>query len=274
MSLRQHTVITNNRIGGRLEGWKWGKAATAVTLALFGAATSATFAQSVTAAGAQSPADTVPFSLGKVFTFLFLTLGPFNVLTPFAAMTRGRDAAFKRRLALAAFIIATFAVLIAATEGARTLQAWGISFGALQVTAGLVLFLVALQPILKQYERRVARADTSASATTPTSSVSSLAFSPLAFPTIVTPYGIAVVIMLLTLRPLDAGGLKILGVAVFVLALDLVAMLLADWIMKVPFIGTALGILGSVMGVLQIALGVQAVVNGLRALGIVGAGRV
>jgi hypothetical protein len=50
-------------------------------------------------AEAAAQAQAAPFSLGKVFTFLFLTLGPFKIIGPFAAMTRGRDGAFKRRLA-------------------------------------------------------------------------------------------------------------------------------------------------------------------------------
>ena len=44
-------------------------------------------------------AAAAPFSLGNVFTFLFLTLGPFKAIGPFATMTQGRDAASKRHLA-------------------------------------------------------------------------------------------------------------------------------------------------------------------------------
>lgn len=105
----------------------------------------------------------------------------------------------------------------------------------------------------------------------PAPSVSALAFSPLAFPTIVTPHGIAVLILLLTLHPGMAGALQILGVAAIVLLLDLLAMLGAERLLKVPFVMPALGIIGAVMGVLQVALGVQAMVTGLRLLGIVGA---
>jgi hypothetical protein len=43
--------------------------------------------------------------------------------------------------------------------------------------------------------------------------------------------------------------LEILGVTVLVLALDLLAMLCADLILKTPFVTSAFGILESVLGV-------------------------
>lgn len=214
-----------------------------------------------------------PFSFGKVFTFLLLTLGPFNVVGPFVAMTRERDAAFKRKLAFEATLIAGLALLVAGLLGARILDNWGVSVGALFVTGGTILFIVALRPVLEQYSRREARAVAAAAASEEEPAASALAFSPLAFPTIVTPYGVAVLIMLMTLAPDSQERLQILGLAALVLVLDLLAMLAAERILKAPFVAIALGISGSVMAVLQIALGVQAIVVGLRILGIVGPGR-
>jgi hypothetical protein len=61
--------------------------------------------------------QSVTFSLGKIFTFVFLTLGPLKLLGPFASMTRGQDAAFKRRLAVQGTMIAVIAILFASTIG-------------------------------------------------------------------------------------------------------------------------------------------------------------
>jgi multiple antibiotic resistance protein len=187
-------------------------------------------------------------------------------------MTRDRDATFRRRLAFRAFIVATIALFVAATLVAKTLQAWGISVGALLLTAGVILFLVALKPVLAGYKRRKPHRKATADSPAPAPSMSELAFSPLAFPTIVTPYGMAVLIMLIALNPLGAGGGRILGVAAVVLALDLFAMLGANRIAKMPFFTPGLRIVGAVIGILQVALGAQAVVDGLRLLGVVGAG--
>jgi multiple antibiotic resistance protein len=204
-------------------------------------------------------------SLPEAFTFLFVTLGPLNVIAQFAAMTKGRASASKRRLPFKAILLATIALIVAATLGAKTLQAWGVSGGALLLAAGAILFLVALQPVLFGYNPGGALPSVAAADRAP--SEAELAFSPLAFPTIVTPYGLALLILLFTLHPLDSGGLRIFLIAAFVLALDLLAMLCTDLIAKIPFIKPALDILGCVIGVLLIALAVQAVADGLRLLG-------
>jgi multiple antibiotic resistance protein len=126
-----------------------------------------------------------------------------------------------------------------------------------------------LQPVLAGYKPREAQIEATAAAVSPAPSETELALSPLAFPTIVTPYGLALLILLFTLHPLGSGGLRMLGLAAFVLALDLLAMLSADLIAKIRFVTLGLGILGCVMGILLVALGAQAAVDGLRLLGII-----
>jgi multiple antibiotic resistance protein len=211
----------------------------------------------------------VSFSLGEAFVCLLVTIGPFNVLVPFAQMTRRHDASSKRRLAYEATIIATVALLAAATLGVTILRNWGISVGALFVTGGVLLFLVALRPVLEQYKPRVPRVETESSESP--APVSALAFSPLAFPTIVTPYGVAALIVLMALRSSSGTtGLQIVGAAALVLVLDLLAMLTADRLLKQPVVAVALGTAASVMGVLQVALGVQAVIVGFDLLGVAG----
>ena len=62
---------------------KWSKAAVAVGGVVLLAASVAV----VSAQGSADPAaqaQSTAFSLGKVFTFLFMTLGPFKIFGPFA----------------------------------------------------------------------------------------------------------------------------------------------------------------------------------------------
>ena len=217
-----------------------------------------------------SPSD--PFSPSKVFTFLFVMIGPLKVIGPFAKMTAGWDRGLKRRLAFQAIAIAAIGAVVAATLGSRLLRNWGISFGALLLTTGIVLFLVAMQVVMQQYATHEA-AETAAhpSAIASPPSPAALAFSPLAFPTIITPYGGALLILLATMRSgQTAPLLGIAGIAALVLALDVVAMLTADRILTTPGVRPTLGILGSVLSVLQVALGVQGIVDALRLLGIGG----
>jgi multiple antibiotic resistance protein len=263
MGIREREMKLTNTGRVVLSRWNWGT--TVGVLALLGAEAPAAFARSL-ATPAHEPGAVFHWSLGEAFTFLFVALGPLNVIGPFATLTHGRGIAFRRGLAFRAFLVATIALLFAATLGAKTLRVWGISVGALLLAAGVILFLVALQPVLAGYSPRWGRVQSPVGGV-PEQSEPEPAFWPLAFPTIITPYGLALLILLFTLYPFGSGGLGILAIASFVLALDLLAMLCTDLLAKIPFIKPGLAILGCVMGVLLIALGVQAVADGLRLLG-------
>jgi multiple antibiotic resistance protein len=234
-------------------------AATLVLCALSGVV------DSQTTGGVTAPLP--PFSLGKLFTFLFLTLGPFKIIGPFVQMTHGRDAAFKRELALRGTIVAAIGLLAAATVGANTLVKWGVSVGALQLTAGIILFLVALRQVMEQYGSREAAEPAASAAAVAPVPASKLAVL-LAFPTIVTPWGVALVIMAMTLR--EGYALQILAATAVVLVVNFLVMMVAERILKAPAIVAVLAIVGTVLGILQVALGVQVMAAALPMLGLAG----
>jgi multiple antibiotic resistance protein len=89
----------------------------------------------------------------------------------------------------------------------------------------------------------------------------------LAFPTIVTPYGIAAVIILLSVSPNAGYAIGVAAVLIGVMVLNLLAMLYARKILKVIGI-MPLQIVGTVLSVMQVALGVQMILGGLRMIGI------
>ncbi len=91
--------------------------------------------------------------------------------------------------------------------------------------------------------------------------------APLAFPTIVTPYGIAVLIIFLVLSPGLDYSLKVMGALALVMVLNLLCMLYARQILKVIGV-TVLQILGAVLGVLQIALGMEYLLRAMIILGL------
>jgi multiple antibiotic resistance protein len=266
MCLRKRELKSTKRGPAVLPGWSWWK--TVLLVVLCGAGGPAVFADSV-AGAANAPVAMSHWTASEAFTFLFVALGPLNVIGPFRTFTQGRDAGFRRGLALRAFLVATVALIFAATLGAKTLQAWGISVGALLLAAGAILFLVALRPVLAGYNPGGERPQT-ISVGVPEPSKSELAISPLGFPTIITPYGLALLILLFALYPLGSGGLGIFAMAWIVLALDLLAMLCTGSLARIPFLKTGLDILGCVMGVMLVALGVQAGADGLRLLGVPG----
>jgi multiple antibiotic resistance protein len=87
----------------------------------------------------------------------------------------------------------------------------------------------------------------------------------LAFPIIITPYGIAAVIIFTAIA---SDTLTKIAVMAIVLQLDLIAMFVARPLLK--WLGAPLLILGVVLAIIQLALGVQVVLSNLSALGVFG----
>jgi multiple antibiotic resistance protein len=215
---------------------------------------------SIQAAG--EPAAVVPvFGARKIFVLLFLMLGPIKILLPFVEMTRDTDAAFQRRLATRAILFSAAALTLAGLVGRSMLDNFNIPAPVLALTGGLVLFLVALQTVLHQF--------TGAAAPKPNAAAPGLhlAFSPLAYPTIVTPYGIAAVIVFVALAQDDLTlKLMVAEVIAAILILDWLAMLFANAILK--WMGTVLQVFAVVLGVTQIALGLNVILQSLSLIGV------
>jgi multiple antibiotic resistance protein len=94
-----------------------------------------------------------------------------------------------------------------------------------------------------------------------------LAFSPLAFPTVVTPYGIAAVIVFAALAQDNyVDRLVLAGVVLVILIMDWLAMLFAESILR--WVGTTLQVFAVVLGVTQIALGLQVIMHSLAMIGV------
>ena len=201
------------------------------------------------------------FNALSVLTFLFLMLGPFKIIAPFEKLTRGADAALTRQIALQAILFASIALLIAAFTGEYILSRYGIPLPILALAAGIILFLVALQGTLQQF---APASSVTEEATAPTPTLKQ-ALTPLAFPTIVTPYGIAATIVFLAFSADLPGRLTVGAIVLAIMLMNLVVMLNVRRIG--PILSISLAILGAVIGVIQVALGLQIINNSLRALG-------
>ena len=217
----------------------------------------ATAAMAQSGGAAQAPTREV--TLSEMFAFFFLMLGPIKILGPFVQMTRKCDAVFRSRLAFRACVVSCISLFFAALLGETALRRFRISIPVLAIAAGIILFLVALRTVLQQFDAEEVR---------PREYEPSLrlAVSPLSFPTIVTPYGIAAVIICMTLTPDLLTRGVVLGALVGLMLVNLVAMLFAGPILK--YAAVPLQILGIVLGIIQVALGLQIIVNGLRTLAV------
>lgn len=200
-------------------------------------------------------------SLPEIFTFFMLMLGPIKVLVPFVKMTRDTDTRFRRKLALIATLISTIGCLVAAFMGQRILKSWHISILAIMLAEGIILFLVALQMVMHMYS------SPHRTETTPSTPTIAMAVSPLSFPTIVTPYGIAILIILMATAQDTARQVGIIVALLATMILNLLTMLFAHKILKVIGVIT-LQILSSVLSVLQVALGIEIIIQTLIKMGL------
>ena len=190
----------------------------------------------------------------NIFLVFFIMLGPLKVIGQFAVATRELAPAALRALAFKIFALSVAAVLLGGLVGSALLENWQISAPVLQLTAGLIFVLVSLQIVLSQYHE---------APVTPTHGPNLMR---LVFPVSVTPYGMAVVIVLLAIAADTNRSLQIMGIAIAVLVLNLLAMLAARFIVR--WAGLPLQVLGAVLGVLQVALGLKILINALAAIGV------
>jgi multiple antibiotic resistance protein len=223
-------------------------------------------AAAVAAPAAEVTVAQVPMpqiSLGQVFAILFLMLGPFKIIGPFFKATEGADARLTRQIAVWATIFSALALLIAGFLGESILGTYGIPLPVLALSGGIILFLVAIKNVLEQFEAPQSHTD---AVGVPPAAAMKVAMAPLAFPTIVTPYGIAAVVVLIAFRQTLEGRLTIGAVVVAIMALNLIVMLVARrWRTVLAFV---LPIFGAVLGVVQVALGLQIINSALRQLGV------
>ncbi len=196
----------------------------------------------------------VEFGARKIFLMLFLMLGPIKILVPFKVLTVGYAPMVRRRIASRAILFSAAALAIAGLLGRNILENLEISLPVLAMTGGIILFLVALRTILQP------NMDLQVRSTYQGQTDLGLALTPLAFPTIVTPYGIAAVIVFATLAgDRQTEGLTVAGIVLLILSLDWLAMIFAETILR--WIGTSLQVLAVVLGVTQAALGLQVILH-------------
>ena len=206
------------------------------------------------------PETSALLGLGIVFVLLFITLGPIKILGPFMQLTRDVDEGIMKQIAVRAFVLAVIAVVVGGFAGRILAENWQISIAALTLAGGIIFLLVGLRLVLEQYQPVHA-------APAPLPEAPMAAALRVAFPTVVTPYGIAALIALLVNSPDTARTAAILTILIGVMVVNLLAMLYVRRIMG-GVIVLALQIVGAVLGVLQVALAMQMILRGLQDLGV------
>jgi multiple antibiotic resistance protein len=194
---------------------------------------------------------------GLVAIFI-LTIGPLKIIPAFVKLTAHADAKLRRQLALRSFVIATIVTLFAAAFGYKLLVNYNIPLTAILAAGGIVLFLVALKIALSQY------GEDEPPIPPPKDPSLKLVIQPLVFPTILTPYGIAVVITMSAIaRAIDDNLQSLLTTLAVIMVVNLLSMLFARQILQVlkPQI---LQVMGLVLGIIQLALGLSLIFSAIE----------
>lgn len=195
-----------------------------------------------------------PFNL---FIIFFVTLGPIKIIPPFVKLTQRADKNLRRQLAFRSAAISAIIIVLVAIIGQNILKVWQINLPSLMIAGGILLFWVAWQLVLSQY-------NPSAKTESPEEPSLNLLITPLVFPTILPPFGIAIALMFMIISPqLGISSFIVITLLLLVMGLNLVCMLAANSILSFLKPITLL-ILGFILGVMQLALGVELIFSGIE----------
>ena len=200
-------------------------------------------------------------SYGQIFTLLFVTLGPLKIVGPFAHLTREADEPRMRQIAVRSFLIAIGAAVVGGFAGRALITSWSIPVSGVLLAGGIIFTLIGLNVMLQQYQPAQA-------APPPLPPEQMAAAMRITFPIVVTPYGIAALIVVLANSPSAERTAAILLILLGVMLLNLLAMVYARRIMGGVTV-MILQIVGAVLGVLQVALAIEMILLALRQMNII-----
>ena len=196
---------------------------------------------------------------------MFVVVDPIAIAPLFLALTSGRTAAQRRRIAWRAVLVAGLTLAIFAAFGEAVLLFIGISMPAFRVAGGALLFLTAIDML---FERRTKRREDRAEAATEESSDDDddPSVFPLAIPLIAGPGAIASVILLTGEKPGAEGLITVLVITALTLVVMALTLQASGYLERV--IGkVGINVITRLLGMLLAALSVQFILDGLIAFG-------
>ncbi len=193
----------------------------------------------------------------------FVVIDPPGLSAMFAALTRGGDNHYRRRMAIKATLLATGILYVFAFIGAQLLQALGVTLPAFKIAGGILLFLVAIDMI---FARQSGLRSATVREQEEARFKEDISVFPLAFPLIAGPGALTTVILLAgnsSGQPWEfVSVLIILGI---ILLLTFIALLASGRLMRLLGV-TGSNVLGRLLGVILAAMAVQFVIDGIQAV--------
>lgn len=209
-----------------------------------------------------------------VFTIFFLTLGPLKIIPTFAMTTNSMSWRARMSIALKASIVATIIALGIFYGGNHVVTSWRVSPEAIAMAGGILLFVTALKTITSFSLAEMPPASPAGAPVEQPSHrwrtlfglLAKPALAPIAIPATITPIGVVALFYFAAATTADpAFQQAILLVLLQIMALNFVAMVAADVIMRVIGL-VVLQVIGWVMSALQAALAIQIIIGALRQL--------
>jgi multiple antibiotic resistance protein len=196
----------------------------------------------------------------SAFVTFFVVIDPPGCAPIFASLTSGTPAAHRRAMAIRSVLVASGILFAFALAGKPFLKALGVSLEAFRIAGGIMLFLIALDMVFeKRTERRENRAEE-----VKASELDDISIFPMGIPMIAGPGSIASAMLLCSRVDNWAERGVVLAALAAILALTMVALLLAEPLMKL--IGHRLeAMVTRVLGVVLAALAAQFVIDGVKA---------
>lgn len=198
--------------------------------------------------------------LVNLFVVLFVVIDPIGLAPIFGALTRGGSAAYRRRMAVKAILLAAGILYLFAFSGDWLMRALGIGIPAFKIAGGLLLFLVAIDMV---FARHSGLRSTTVREQEEARFKEDISVFPLAFPLLAGPGALTTVLLFVadTRGNYTAFG-ALLGVLAVMLLLAFLALMLAGHLMKL--LGeTGANVVDRLLGVILAALAVQFVLDGL-----------
>lgn len=192
---------------------------------------------------------------GKIFTIFFIMLGPLRFIDTYTLLTKDVPTDQRKKLALKTGFVAILALLVAGLLGAKLISNWSVMPAALLLAVGLIFFVVAVSPVIHGEVRHLGKLE-------------SLSPDELALHLVITPYGMAALIVLLSVAHDLERVLIILGCLVLVMIINMLFMAF-NKPGKESQKSLFAKILSSVLGTMQFALAIQIIISSLNALGII-----
>ncbi|MDV7339423.1 MarC family protein [Terasakiella sp. A23] len=197
----------------------------------------------------------------QTFVTMFVIIDPIGLTPLFIGLTSGATAAYRRRMALRAFMFGTCILFFFALVGHEFLGLLGIEMSSFRIAGGAMLFLSGLEMVFgKRTDRRNEKAEEIIS----DEDREDISVFPLSIPFLAGPGSITSIMLLMESQDgnMEYQGV-ILGVTFGVLLVSLILFLLSNRLEKI--LGqTVSSIFSRLLGVLLAALASQYIIDGLR----------